>query len=285
MNKLLSPKNDVVFQKLFGVKQHEKILISFLNSILEPSGNDRIKSLTFEEKTLDVSLIASEKLSILDIRVITESNANINVEIQLISQYNMIKRTFYYMSKMLLKQLVKGDNYKDLNKTITINIVDFNCIDNESFKSCFHFYEDTTKKILSDILEIHFIELPKFNETEKDYCDKLHKWLTFLINPEGKEMDLLKKEDNEIKEAMDILYQISGDKELVQLAEIRDKAIRDENDRLEGSREEGRKEGIKKEKIDTVLRLDSLGLSIEQIAKGVELTNEQVKDILDKKSN
>ncbi len=81
--------------------------------------------------------------------------------------------------------------------------------------------------------------------TEKDYCDKLHKWLTFLINPEGKEMDLLKKEDNEIKEAMDILYQISGDKELVQLAEIRDKAIRDENDRLEGSREEGRKEGIK----------------------------------------
>ncbi|WP_434799503.1 Rpn family recombination-promoting nuclease/putative transposase [Terrisporobacter vanillatitrophus] len=122
MNKLLSPKNDVVFQKLFGVKQHEKILISFLNSILEPSGNDRIKSLTFEEKTLDVSLIASEKLSILDIRVITESNVNINVEIQLINQYNMIKRTFYYMSKMLLKQLVKGDNYKDLNKTITINM-------------------------------------------------------------------------------------------------------------------------------------------------------------------
>lgn len=29
---------------------------------------------------------------------------------------------------------------------------------------------------------------------------------------------------------MDILYQISGDKELVQLAEIRDKAIRDKND-------------------------------------------------------
>jgi len=102
-------------------------------------------------------------------------------------------------------------------------------------------------------------------------------------------MDLLKKEDNEIKEAIDILYQISGDKELVQLAEIRDKAIRDENDRLEGPREEGRKEGIKQgvenEKIDTVLRLNSLGLSIEQIAKGVELTNEQVKDILDKKSN
>ncbi|WP_434799274.1 hypothetical protein [Terrisporobacter vanillatitrophus] len=31
------------------------------------------------------------------------------------------------------------------------------------------------------------------------------------------------------------------------------------------------------------LRLNSLGLSIEQIAKGVELTNEQVKDILFKK--
>ncbi|WP_434799727.1 hypothetical protein [Terrisporobacter vanillatitrophus] len=36
--------------------------MSFLNWILESWGNDRIKSLIFEEKILDASLIASEKL-------------------------------------------------------------------------------------------------------------------------------------------------------------------------------------------------------------------------------
>ncbi len=53
----------------------------------------------------------------------------------------------------------------------------------------------------------------------------------------------MKKEDTEIKEAMDVLYNISGDKELIQLAEMRDKAIRDEKSRLQGARDEGREEG------------------------------------------
>ncbi|MGN9163063.1 DUF4351 domain-containing protein [Clostridium sulfidigenes] len=53
----------------------------------------------------------------------------------------------------------------------------------------------------------------------------------------------MKKEDAEIKEAMDVLYNISGDKELIQLAEMRDKAIRDEKSRLQGARDEGREEG------------------------------------------
>jgi len=189
MNKLLDPKNDIVFQKIFGVKENEKLLISFLNSILEPRGDGQIKSLSFEEKRLDVSLIASEKLSILDIKVTTDRNVHINVEIQLINQYNMIKRTIFYLSKMILKQLKKGDNYNELNKTITINILDFNYIDSESFHTSYRLYEDKTKKLLSDIIQINFLELEKFkNIKDKDYNNKLHKWLSFLNNPEGKEM-------------------------------------------------------------------------------------------------
>lgn len=89
VKKLLDPKNDIVFQKLFGVKENEKLLISFLNSILEPGGNGRIKSVIIEEKNINVALIASEKLSILDINVTTEDNTHINVEMQLVNQYNI----------------------------------------------------------------------------------------------------------------------------------------------------------------------------------------------------
>lgn len=160
----------------------------------------------------------------------------------------LLKRTIFYLSKMILKQLVKGDNYNQLNKTITINILDFDYINDEKFHSSYHLYEDITKKLLSDIVEIHFIELKKFEKSKKDYNNKLHRWLSFLINPEGKEIDIMKKEDTEIKEAMDVLYNISGDKELIQLAEVRDKAIRDEKSRLQGARDEGREEGIKEGK-------------------------------------
>ncbi len=146
---------------------------------------------------------------------------------------------------MILKQLIKGDNYNQLNKTITINILDFDYINDEKFHSSYHLYEDMTKKLLSDIVEIHFIELKKFEKSKKDYNNKLHRWLSFLINPEGEEIDIMKKEDTEIKEAMDVLYNISGDKELIQLAEMRDKAIRDEKSRLQGARDEGIKQGAK----------------------------------------
>ncbi len=160
----------------------------------------------------------------------------------------------FYLSKMILKQLVKGDNYNQLNKTITINILDFDYIKDEKFHSSYHLYEDMTKKLLSDIVEIHFIELKKFEKSKKDYNNKLHRWLSFLINPEGKEIDIMKKEDTEIKEAMDVLYNISGDKELIQLAEMRDKAIRDEKSRLQGARDEGREEGIKQGAKDALVK-------------------------------
>ncbi len=51
------------------------------------------------------------------------------------------------------------------------------------------------------------------------------------------------KTDGEIKEAMDVLYKISGDKEAIMLAEMREKAIMDEQSRLNGARKEGKAEG------------------------------------------
>lgn len=260
MIKVLDPKNDVVFQKLFGMKKHKSILISFLNSILNLNGRNAIKDVEFEEKHLDVSLISSEKLSILDLHVTTETNMHVNVEIQLINQYNMIKRTIFYMAKMLLSQLKKGEDYSCLNRTVTINILNFNYLEGENFIESYGLFEKETRKSLTDLLEYIFIELPKFTEANKDYNNKLHKWLTFLSNPTGKETEEFMKTDEEIKEAMDILYKISGDKEAIMLAEMREKAIMDEQSRLNGARKEGLEEGKKEVLKETILdNLNEIG--------------------------
>lgn len=169
----------------------------------------------------------------------------------------MIKRTVFYMSKMILSQLKKGEDYSNLNRTVNINILNFNYLEGENYIKNYALFEKETKLILTDLLEIVFIELPKFNrlreihehtDSNKEYNDKLHKWLTFLSNPMGKETEEFMKNDGEIKEAMDVLYKISGDKKAVMLAEMREKAIMDEQSRLKGAREEGldigRKEGL-----------------------------------------
>lgn len=110
-----------------------------------------------------------------------------------------------------------------------------------------------SKKLLTDLLEYIFIELPKFTEANKDYNNKLHKWLTFLSNPTGKEIEKFMKTDVEIKEAMNVLYKISGDKEAIMLAEMREKAIMDEQSRLNGARKEGLDEGRKEGLRETIL--------------------------------
>jgi len=53
-------------------------------------------------------------------------------------------------------------------KTITVNIVNFNCIDNDKAHNVFHIREDSAGIILTDVLEIHFLELTKLNENVED---------------------------------------------------------------------------------------------------------------------
>ena len=81
------------------------------------------------------------------------------------------------------------------------------------------------------------------------------------------------KTDGEIKEAMDVLYKISGDKDSIMLAEMREKAIMDEQSRLNGARREG--------KIEVAKNFLKMGMSIEQISMGTGLTIEEVKKLKD----
>ena len=73
----------------------------------------------------------------------------------------MDKRSLYYWSKLYSGQLTVGQDYRELKKTITINIINFNYLEGDSFHKIFHIKEDSTGKILNDLLEIHFVELIK----------------------------------------------------------------------------------------------------------------------------
>lgn len=262
---LLSPKNDVVFQKLFGRNENKDVLISFLNSIITKSDNEKIIDVCIEEKKLDVSMIIDEKISILDIYVTTNLGTHINVEMQIINEYNMIKRTLFYWAKMFLKQLTKGQDYSKLEKTITINLVDFNFLQDEKFHNFYHLYESESKKRLTDIIEIHFIELKKFSESNNSYNTQLDRWLEFINDPNGEESRKMALMDSDIGRAKEVLSFISSDNDVKRLAEMREKALLDEMSRLNGAREEGIKEGKK-----------------EGIKEGIEKRNiELAKNLLD----
>ncbi|MBU5336774.1 Rpn family recombination-promoting nuclease/putative transposase [Intestinibacter bartlettii] len=279
MRGLLDPKMDFVFKNIFGSEKHPNILISFLNATLKPK--DLITEVDIKNTDLNKGYI-EDKFSRLDVKATTSNNEIINIEIQLKNEYNMIKRSLYYWSKLYSEQLNEGEDYSLLKRTICINILNFKYLKTRMFHSVYRMKEIHTNEELSNIQEIHFIEIPKL-EDGSDEKDMLVAWIEFLKNPESEKVRSLEMSVDEIREAKDELIKMSNDDTQRELYEMRAKTLRDkisalneaERKGIQKGRAEGRKEGIeegeKNKAIEIAKSLINLGLDKESIAKSTGL--------------
>lgn len=87
------------------------------------------------------------------------------------------------------------------------------------------------------------------------------------------------KENEEIKEAMEELEEMSKDEELRRVAELVEKGIRDEKNGLIHAKEEGRIQGINERNIEIAKKLIELGNSIESIIEITGLSKEEILKI------
>ena len=241
---LLDPKIDFVFKKIFGSEKHPRVLISFLNAILKPINpisNVEIRNSDLEKEFLD------DKFSRLDIKARTNKNEIINIEIQLKNEYNMIQRSLYYWSKLYEEQLSEGDRYDKLSRTVCINILDFKYLKNDRFHNGYRLKEIETNEELTDLQEIHFIEIPKLKrfESTEEIVDLLEGWVEFLRDPESEVIRKLEMSNKEIREAKDELYRLSRNSKERELYYLREKSLRDEISALANAKEKGLKEGLK----------------------------------------
>lgn len=242
--RLLNPKIDFVFKKIFGSEKHPGVLISFLNAVLKPKNN--ITDVEIKNTDIDKSYI-EDKFSRLDVKAVTSKNEIINIEIQLKNEYNMIQRSLYYWSKLYEEQLEEGDRYDKLCRTVCINILDFKYLKNDRFHNGYRLKEIETNEELTDLEEIHFIEIPKLKKinSEKDIVDVLEGWVEFLRDPESEVVRKLEMTNKEIREAKDELYRLSRNSKERELSYLREKSLRDEISALANAKEKGLKEGLK----------------------------------------
>ena len=279
--RLLNPKIDFVFKKIFGSEEHPEILISFLNAVLKPKNN--ITDVEIKNTDID-KLYIDGKFSRLDVKAVTSKNEIINIEIQLKNEYNMIQRSLYYWSKLYEEQLEEGDRYDKLCRTVCINILDFKYLKNDRFHNGYRLKEIETNEELTDLEEIHFIEIPKLKKinSEKDIVDVLEGWVEFLRDPESEVVRKLEMTNKEIREAKDELYRLSMDEKERALYFIREKSIRDEISALANAEEKGMERGIKKGERNKAIEIaKSLldVLDIETISIKTGLSIKEIEDI------
>ena len=274
---LLSPKVDFVFKKIFGSEENKSVLISFLNATLKPK--KEIVSVDLKNTDIEKEYL-KDKFSRLDVKATTSNKETINIEIQLKNEYDMIQRSLYYWSKIYEEQIQEEDSYSNLNRTVCINILNYNYLKNDRFHNIYRLKEIETNEELTDIEEIHFIEIPKLRELNlNDEADMLEVWIEFLRDPESEVIRNIEMSNEAVRKAKDKLYKLSQSKKDRELYFLREKSIRDEISALSKAKEEGIEQGIQQNKKEIVLNLYKLGLTIEQISVGVCLSIDEVKNI------
>ena len=144
---------------------------------------------------------------------------------------------------------------------------------------------------MTDYFEIIIIEIPKVVKAyQKTPNDEVLQWMLFLDNLEKEEVARIMEENKDIKEAKEELERISQDdilrrKALNRTLEIADKLQlkKEAKEALKKEKNIGLQEGKTEKTHEVVRKMKEANLTIEQIAKIVELKVEEVKAILNEK--
>ncbi len=200
---------------------------------------------------------------------------------------------------MYNNSIKQGADYENLEKSIAILITDYELEglkEIEKYITKWNIREEEYQKIiLTDVMEIYIIELPKFNRYKAKTDQRLNSWVRFIENPEVVDM----KENKEIGKAKKVLEEISQDEHERYLTELRQKYIMDKkaiadagyDKGLKAGIEQGIKQGIKQgveqginegakqEKIDIAKNMKKQKITNETICKVTGLSIEEIKDL------
>ncbi len=274
-----TPKSDVIFKILFGDPKHPRLLLHLLNAVVETKFP--ITHVDIRKTELTPEFLGQKGVR-LDVLAKTSAGHLINVEIQKDDEHNMISRSLFHWSKLFSGQAVVSERYEDLKRTVCINIINFSLFPDKRYWHK-HFVTDAeTHEQLTDLLEIHFLELPKVRKLPTE--NAIMFWMEFINNPESEKIKDMYQTEEVYGEARDAYHRAIADPEVQELLRIRDKAEKDYLDALAHKREEGEKIGIEKEraraekeKRETAKKLLNMGLSVEQIAQATGLKIEEIE--------
>ncbi|MBW5396894.1 Rpn family recombination-promoting nuclease/putative transposase [Brachyspira pilosicoli] len=288
----LNKKNDCFVRYLFSNLGNEKIVLNFINAVM-----DNLNFKTFETLEIlnpfNLHKYLNSKESVVDIKCTADTGEVVIIEIQLQGNETFIKRTLFYWASNYSLNLNKGDDYNKLLPVISINILDFVLFDGiEDCYSCYILKELKHDKILTDHCQFHFLELPKFNY-DKQLNKDLNSWYKFFIG--GERMSNLIKEntifDEVDKKCKSFIsenplldaYKIKEAEEYFQRETLHrewEKGIEQGIEKGIGiGREEGREEGKKYSTLIIAKAMKDKGMDANTIIELTGLSIEEIKNL------
>ena len=132
------------------------------------------------------------------------------------------------------------------------------------------FIKKETGEVFSDKFSIHFFELKKVGRKPNPVSSR-ELWLQFINADSEEALDMISQTNVPImKKAVNVIYDMSEDTRIREIARLREKAMHDEASALKHAKAEGIEEGVTqgaaKEREATIRMLKANGFSDEQIS-------------------
>lgn len=268
--KFVNPRNDVAFKKIFGHEEHTEILISFLDAVLDLTGDKEIQEIELLNP-YQAPRLETLKYTLLDVRATDKRGVTFIVEMQISHVEGLRKRFTYYTSKAYVSQIERGQDYPKLNQVIFIGILDFKEFDTEHYLTRIQLLNTQTYQQELKDLEFNFIELPKFTKKEEELKTVLEKWIFFLKHADELEVIPDSADTVALRHAYDIANQFSWTTEELEVYEYWGIKEQDERGAVQYA--------LKAQQRETACKMLAKGLDISLIVECTDLSAEEIAEL------
>lgn len=193
-----SLKTDDAFKELFA---HEKVRKRFLSDVLGIPMAE-IQSVRLTTPFLR-RRFRRQKQGILDVVLELNDDTKIDIEMQMRAQKHWTKRNLYYLGRMYTDVLMIGEKYDKLRRCVSISLLDFKLFSDKSEYHSVYRLRDGAGGELTDLWEIHIIELGK-TLTGSAVDD----WIRLMNAKSQEEVDMIALKNENMRETVEVVREL-----------------------------------------------------------------------------
>ena len=205
-------------------------------------------------------------------------------------------RIFYYISKNVVNEVKEGENYNNVQKIISINLLDFNLKFGDKGKAhrCFKLIDTKDLNISLDLIQIHILEVKRFIEIIKNSTkeelknNRLLSWMKFFTSDNLELIEDELKEENQImSKVIEEYRKFTSDDKMMRAYASREAFLvgqkmmlrREREDGFDEGIEEGIKRGIKERNYSIAKTLKQMNMDNGSISKVTGLTIDEIEKL------